>query len=354
MASYTEKYKLKKPAATDFVDIADINGNTDIIEAELAKRPVLGADGKLPSNTIPAVTSTAIETALGYKPVNAFYVTVTPASSGDQTTGTADKTDAEIYAAYLAGSPVFCNVASAGHYSGMTATLPLFAAYNQGDDYMFAFCGSGVPRTSTAQDPPGAVTVTKNHYGWHVFYDTLAKTTDIPTALPNPQNLTLRLGNKDTVYNGSSSKLFEVPAPDELIFSTVTTEAVQTFTTTTDNSGQAFNLKKWVLEIYCPFANPGNYWSYIDVTVPGGSPNSTTHDLARFEPVTGGDDFKYGAFRYEGSADSGVGRWIGTGTDRGGVAPVLNNLTSITMRAGGATVNALPIGTKITLKGVRA
>lgn len=37
MASYTEKYKLKKPAATDFVDIADINGNTDIIEAELAK-----------------------------------------------------------------------------------------------------------------------------------------------------------------------------------------------------------------------------------------------------------------------------------------------------------------------------
>lgn len=164
------------------------------------------------------VTSTAIETALGYKPVNAFYVTVTPASSGDQTTGTADKTDAEIYAAYAAGSPVFCNVASAGHYSGMTATLPLFAAYNQGDDYMFAFCGSGVPRTSTAQDPPGAVTVTKNNYGWHVFYDTLAKKTDIPTALKNPNALTLKLGGTTVVYDGSAAKTFEIPDGTEVSY----------------------------------------------------------------------------------------------------------------------------------------
>lgn len=165
-----------------------------------------------------AVTSTAIETALGYKPVNAFYVTVTPASSGDQTTGTADKTDAEIYAAYAAGSAVFCNVASAGHYSGMTATLPLFAAYNQGDDYMFAFCGSGVPRTSTAQDPPGAVTVTKNNHGWYVFYDTLAKKTDMPTALKNPNALTLKLGGTTVVYDGSAAKTFEIPDGTEVSY----------------------------------------------------------------------------------------------------------------------------------------
>ena len=164
------------------------------------------------------VTATAIETALGYKPVNAFYVTVTPASSGDQTTGTADKTDAEIYAAYAAGSAVFCNVASAGHYSGMTATLPLFAAYNQGDDYMFAFCGSGVPRTSTAQDPPGAVTVTKNNHGWYVFYDALAKKTDIPTALKNPNALTLKLGGTTVVYDGSAAKTFEIPDGTEVSY----------------------------------------------------------------------------------------------------------------------------------------
>ena len=218
MASYTEKYKLKKPAATDFVDIADINGNTDIIEAELAKRPVVGADGKLPSDAIPAVTSAAIETALGYKPVNAFYVTVTPASSGDQTTGTADKTDAEIYAAYAAGSAVFCNVASAGHYSGMTATLPLFAAYNQdGDNYIFAFCGSGAPRSETG-GAAVTVTVTRNQHNWYVFYDTLTKKTDIPTALKSPNALTLKLGGTTVVYDGSEAKTFEIPDGTEVSY----------------------------------------------------------------------------------------------------------------------------------------
>lgn len=164
-----------------------------------------------------AVTSTAIETALGYKPVNAFYVTVTPASSGDQTTGTADKTDAEIYAAYAAGSPVFCNVASAGHYSGMTATLPLFAAYNQGDDYMFAFCGSGVPRSGTG-DAAVTVTVTRNQHNWYVFYDALAKKTDIPTALKNPNALTLKLGGTTVVYDGSAAKTFEIPDGTEVSY----------------------------------------------------------------------------------------------------------------------------------------
>ena len=35
MATYTEKYNLKKPDETDFVDIADINENMDKIEAAL-------------------------------------------------------------------------------------------------------------------------------------------------------------------------------------------------------------------------------------------------------------------------------------------------------------------------------
>lgn len=263
----------------------------------------------------PSVTEASIAAALGYKPVNAFYVTVTPASPDDQTTGTADKTDAEIYAAYEAGSPVFCNIASAGHYNGVSVMLPLSVANKLGDVYMFIFRGSGATLTSAVKDRLDVVTVTKNDQGWRIFYDTLQ---------------------------------------EELIYNTTTTEAVQTFSTTVDNSGNTLNLKKWVLEIYCPFANPGNYWAYIDVTVPGANPGSSLHDLARFEPVTGGDDFKYGAFRYEGSVESGVGRWIGTGTSHSGVPPVLNNLTSISMSAGGATTNTIPVGTKITLRGIRA
>ncbi len=163
------------------------------------------------------VTSTAIETALGYKPVNAFYVTVTPASSGDQTTGTADKTDAEIYAAYAAGSAVFCRVASEGHFFGHPATLPIFAAVKDGDNYMFAFCGSGAPRSGTG-GAAVTVTVTRNQYNWYVFYDTLTKKTDIPTALKNPNALTLKLGGTTVVYDGSTAKTFEVPDGTEVSY----------------------------------------------------------------------------------------------------------------------------------------
>ncbi len=164
-----------------------------------------------------AVTSTAIETALGYKPVNAFYVTVTPASSGDQTTGTADKTDAEIYAAYAAGSAVFCRVASEGHFFGHPATLPIFAAVKDGDNYMFAFCGSGAPRSGTG-DAAVTVTVTRNQHNWYVFYDALAKKTDIPTALKNPNALTLKLGGTTVVYDGSAAKTFEIPDGTEVSY----------------------------------------------------------------------------------------------------------------------------------------
>lgn len=163
------------------------------------------------------VTSTAIETALGYKPVNAFYVTVTPASSGDQTTGTADKTDAEIYAAYAAGSAVFCRVASEGHFFGHPATLPIFAAVKDGDNYMFAFCGSGAPRSGTG-DAAVTVTVTRNQHNWYVFYDALAKKTDIPTALKSPNALTLKLGGTTVVYDGSAAKTFEIPDGTEVSY----------------------------------------------------------------------------------------------------------------------------------------
>ena len=35
MATYTKNYKLKKPAPEDFADIADLNENTDKIDAAL-------------------------------------------------------------------------------------------------------------------------------------------------------------------------------------------------------------------------------------------------------------------------------------------------------------------------------
>ena len=58
MATYTTNYNLKKPADSDFINIADLNSNADIIDEELKKRPVVGSDGKLPNNLLPDLSET--------------------------------------------------------------------------------------------------------------------------------------------------------------------------------------------------------------------------------------------------------------------------------------------------------
>ena len=58
MATYTTNYNLKKPADSDFINIADLNGNADIIDEELKKRPVVDSDGKLPDNLLPDLSET--------------------------------------------------------------------------------------------------------------------------------------------------------------------------------------------------------------------------------------------------------------------------------------------------------
>lgn len=69
MATYTTNYNLKKPADSDFINIADLNGNADIIDEELKKRPVVDEDGKLSDSLLPDLSNTyegkgAAETAV--------------------------------------------------------------------------------------------------------------------------------------------------------------------------------------------------------------------------------------------------------------------------------------------------
>ena len=58
MATYTTNYKLKKPADSDFINVADFNGNFDIIDTELKKRPTVGEDGKLSNDLLPNLSET--------------------------------------------------------------------------------------------------------------------------------------------------------------------------------------------------------------------------------------------------------------------------------------------------------
>lgn len=280
----------------------------------------------------------------------AFYVTVTPATSGDTTVGTGDKTDAEIYAAYAAGRPVFCRVASEGYFYGYPATLPIFAAVKDGDNYMFAFCGSGAPR-SGAGDAAVAITVTRNQYNWYVYYDTLAKKTDIPTAIKNPNALTLKNGGTTVVYDGSTAKTFEVSGEEEEIVSATTTERVQSILLNVDSNGNAFSLKRWTLIISAlPHPNTVNspyYWAYASLALPGATETIT---------MKSNKDGTAAVFQGDSESGAGWGTYPATANDTTGTNRIYRpsaTLTGVEI-SGGTDENAyLPQGMKVTIMGVR-
>ena len=56
MATYTDNYKLKKPAPEDFADIADLNENADKIDAALKDTADLDASGKLKESQLPSLS----------------------------------------------------------------------------------------------------------------------------------------------------------------------------------------------------------------------------------------------------------------------------------------------------------
>lgn len=94
----------------------------------------------------------------------AWYVTLTP---GTNHSATADKTAAEVYAAYEAGKAVYCILLDA--IGIVPAVLPLLAAVNF-DGYLFCFAGSSAPRVEGSA--PFSLTVTYDGT-WHYFFDKL-------------------------------------------------------------------------------------------------------------------------------------------------------------------------------------
>ena len=168
------------------------------------------------------VTEADIENALGYKPIGAadvpvkkvngatgevkstFYVTVTPTGSGYA--ATADKTAAEVYAAYVAGYAVYAIV----NFSGVSAPLelPLVAAASISDTIVLGFGALGsLDPTARPQYP----TVVYTGMAWMAWLGTLAKESDIPTELKNPYSLNIKIGDTTTSYDGSVAKTVEIP-----------------------------------------------------------------------------------------------------------------------------------------------
>lgn len=176
------------------------------------------------------VTEAEIEKALGYKPIGAndvpvkkvngatgevkstFYVTVTPTGNGYA--ATADKTAAEVYAAYVAGYAVYA-IAKFGS-DNIPYMLPLVAAVSISGTVMlgFATIGSNDPNVT-----PKCLIVAYNGFAWLAWHEIMVRAPDVPTKLKNPYPLSIKIGNATTYYDGSMTKTVEIQnnAPDVLL-----------------------------------------------------------------------------------------------------------------------------------------
>lgn len=128
-----------------------------------------------------------------------FYVTVT---QGDDRSVTADKTAAEVYAAYAAGYAVYAIVNSYDYYPTI---LPLVVRLKISGEVLLAF--------TALTGQKSFLTVTYNG-SWSIITGTLASSEDIPTIpeyLPNPNALNIKIGDTTTSYDGSAAKTVEIP-----------------------------------------------------------------------------------------------------------------------------------------------
>lgn len=143
-----------------------------------------------------------------YTEPGAWYVTVTQAFS-DSVMATADKTAAEVYAAYQAGYAVYARVRLANVRVGFYV-LPLVACIPNGNGGV-ATLGFSVAGQQSSVETPKVIWLLFRNNQWFIVSTDLAGLEDIPTALPNPNALAIKVGDTTTTYDGSAAKTVEVP-----------------------------------------------------------------------------------------------------------------------------------------------
>lgn len=80
MATYTTNLNLKKPATSDLVSIADINGNMDTLDTEVAGKQAQHSTLSLSIATTDWSSKTATKTATGVTASNTVIISPAPAS----------------------------------------------------------------------------------------------------------------------------------------------------------------------------------------------------------------------------------------------------------------------------------
>lgn len=186
---------LKALAFKDKVAKADLAND---VQASLGK-----ADSALQSAPVTSVNSKTGAVR------STFYVTVTPTES--EYDATADKTAAEVYAAYEAGYAVYAIT----KFPGMDVpfVLPLVSAVGMRDMILLGFAALGSLSSIAAPNYPGVAYNGANRK-WTAWIGTLARASDIPTiptALKNPNALNIKIGDTTTSYDGSAAKTVKIP-----------------------------------------------------------------------------------------------------------------------------------------------
>ena len=194
----------KQEIAEDAAALVDLSGKQNKITAS----GILKGDGAGGVSTAEPGTDyltkapvTSVNGATG-EVKSTFYVTVT---QGDDDSVTADKTGAEVYAAYAAGYAVYAVTKFPA--VNVTFELLLVSAMSMGDTVLLGFAAIG---SIDPTDTPMYPTVAYNG-NWLAWLGTLAKASDIPTELKNPYSLNIKIGDTTTSYNGSAEETVEIP-----------------------------------------------------------------------------------------------------------------------------------------------
>lgn len=145
---------------------------------------------------------------------SAWYVTV------DQNAEpiTADKTPEEIYAAHEAGYSVYATLPLNDEMEG-GLMIPLQIAQKITDEgttnylLLFGLCAQVGDAADVSLSQLMCV------YGnWIAWETVLAKKEDIPSALPNPKALTIKVGDTTTTYDGSAAVTIDIPNGNEVAY----------------------------------------------------------------------------------------------------------------------------------------
>ena len=186
-----------------FADLGSLAFKSSVSKSDLASdvQTSLGkADSALQSAPVTSVNSKTGAVR------STFYVTVTPTES--EYDATADKTAAEVYAAYEAGYAVYAIT----KFPGMDVpfVLPLVSAVNMRDMILLGFAALGSLSSIAAPNYP-VVAYNGASGKWAAWIGTLARQEDIPTSLKNPNALNIKIGDTTTSYDGSAAKTVEIP-----------------------------------------------------------------------------------------------------------------------------------------------